>query len=77
MSTKDVITRLGGMRKLSQMLGHQNHTTVQGWWDRGVIPARQQALVLALAEREGVPLSAADLIPTVPAEAIAPAESAQ
>lgn len=44
-------------------LGHINHTTVQGWWDRDVIPARRQPEVLALAAREGVELTAADLIP--------------
>ena len=64
MSAKQVITRLGGMRRVSHLLGHRNHTTVQGWWDRDVIPARRQSEILSLAEREGVPIEAADLIPT-------------
>lgn len=62
MTTQDIIRELGGIRGLAAKLGHTNHTTVQGWWDRGVIPARQQGVVLELAEREGKPIDPRDLI---------------
>lgn len=66
MSAKEVIKRLGGMKRVSHLLGHRNHTTVQGWWDRDVIPARRQSEILSLAAREGVAIEAVDLMPSPP-----------
>ncbi|MGE5540121.1 MAG: NAD(P)H-hydrate dehydratase [Gemmatimonas sp.] len=50
-----VITRLGGIRALARLLGVPA-TTVQGWHERGTIPARRQQDVLRAAERSSVPL---------------------
>lgn len=36
---RDLIAERGGIRPLARALGHRNHTTVQGWWDRSHIPA--------------------------------------
>lgn len=58
----DVISQFGGIRPLARALGHRTHTTVQGWWLRGSIPARQQAYVLAAARSSGIPIRAEDLI---------------
>ena len=38
----------GGIRPLARSLGHKNHTTVQGWWERGKIPDDQLRAVLAV-----------------------------
>ena len=58
------IERFGGLSALARALGHKHVTTVQGWKERGFIPARQQADVLRAAEREGFDLTPADLIDT-------------
>nr|WP_089221320.1 hypothetical protein [Sphingomonas laterariae] len=42
-----IIKRLGGIRKLSRLLGHRNASTVQGWFQRGQIPAAQMEKVLS------------------------------
>ncbi|WP_443024842.1 hypothetical protein [Sphingomonas sp. Leaf22] len=48
---------------MAQKLGHKSHTTVQGWWDRQVIPAQRQREVVGAAERLGIELQPGDLIP--------------
>ncbi|MFV0922758.1 carph-isopro domain-containing protein [Sphingomonas parapaucimobilis] len=63
MMIRDVIIQLGGVRRLARRLGHRNASTVQGWWERGVIPAHQQAHVLHAAREASVPVQASDLIP--------------
>lgn len=60
---KIAIRKLGGLTSVARGLGHRNVTTVQGWWDRGVIPAHRQRAVLDLAVRIGVDISAEDIIP--------------
>lgn len=60
---KHVVDLFGGIHPLSRALGHKNPTTVQGWFERGVIPARQMPKVLAAARREGIELTAEQLIP--------------
>jgi hypothetical protein len=56
-----IIERFGGLSALARALGHRHPTTVQGWKQRGIIPARQQQQVLAAAQREGIALNPADL----------------
>lgn len=63
MMIRDVIVKLGGVRPLARRLGHRNASTVQGWWERGVIPAHQQARVLHVAREASVPVQPSDLIP--------------
>lgn len=67
MTAREIIDRFGGIRPLATRLGHQNHTTVQGWWERDLIPAQRQAEVLDAASKAEVELTAADLIASKPA----------
>jgi argininosuccinate lyase len=55
-----IIERFGGISALARALGHRHPTTVQGWKQRGVIPARRQADVLAAAKAQNLTLSAED-----------------
>ena len=49
-SAIDIIRNRGGIRPVARKLGHRNHTTVQGWWERNQIPEARRAEVLALPE---------------------------
>jgi len=52
MTDIEILKRLGGIRPVARKLGHRNHTTVQGWWDRNRIPdARRPAVEQLLAEQ--------------------------
>lgn len=44
----DLIASRGGIRPLARKLGHRNHTTVQGWWERKRIPDEHMPAVLAI-----------------------------
>lgn len=59
-----VIEACGGLRALSRELGHANPTTVQGWKERGVVPTRQIPLVVAVARKRGLNITAADFFET-------------
>lgn len=63
-AAEKIINRLGGLTKLSRALGHRNVTTVQGWKIRGVIPARQQAAVVAIALDQKIRFAIEDFIPS-------------
>jgi NAD(P)H-hydrate epimerase len=58
-----ILSRFGGVRALARVLDLPA-TTVQGWYERGVIPARRQADLLAAAARAGIPLGADDFFRT-------------
>ncbi len=51
---------------MADKLGHRSHTTVQGWWDRDVIPAQRQREVLDEAKRRKIKVTADDLIASAP-----------
>lgn len=68
MAIRSVITELGGISAVAKGLRHRNVTTVQGWWDREVIPARRQRDVLALAARLGKAITPDQVIPAAEAE---------
>lgn len=55
-----IIDRFGGLSATARALGHQNPTTVQGWKERGVIPARQQAKVIEAGRNLQRPITPAD-----------------
>lgn len=57
-----VIHKLGGINATARLLGHANPTTVQGWKQRGFVPAHRQADVLAKAMAAGIDLRADDFI---------------
>ena len=63
MSIRPIITALGGITAVARELRHRNVTTVQGWWDRDIIPAHRQRSVLDLAKRLGKPITADQVIP--------------
>jgi hypothetical protein len=48
---REIIRSLGGIRPLARALGHRNHTTVQGWYERGSIPTDRLNEVLAAAAK--------------------------
>lgn len=55
-----IIAKFGGLSATSRALGHENPSTVQGWKERGVIPARQQSKVLEAARALEIAMSPAD-----------------
>ena len=57
-----IIAKFGGMSALARSLGHRNPTTVQGWKQRGFIPARRQSEVLEAARAGGIELSPAEFL---------------
>lgn len=63
MSIRSVISRFGGIQPMAKKLGHRNHTTVQGWWDRETIPALRMPEVLDGAVEHGLYVSAEELVP--------------
>ena len=66
-TAEPIIAKFGGLSAMAAALGHRNPSTVQGWKERGIIPARQQPLVLQAARRLGIDLSPADFIQELPA----------
>lgn len=54
-----IIARFGGVRALARLLDLPS-TTVQGWFERGVIPARRQTDLLTVAERAEIALTPQD-----------------
>lgn len=61
MSATDVVRKFGGQTALAQMVG-VNQSAIAYWVKRGTIPAKWHGQLLELAAREGVVLSANDLI---------------
>lgn len=64
---EQIIQRFGGLSALAKALGGIPVSTVQGWKERGIIPAGRQADVLNAARSNGVALEPADFFPPVPA----------
>jgi NAD(P)H-hydrate epimerase len=63
--SKQIIARFGGIRPMARALGAATGrkvapTTVQGWLDRGRVPATRQGDVLAAAAAAGVTLTPVD-----------------
>ena len=54
-----IIDKFGGVRKTARAL-NLAPTTVQGWKDAGLIPAKHHQAVLDKASETGVPISPAD-----------------
>ncbi|RDD63396.1 uroporphyrinogen-III synthase [Ferruginivarius sediminum] len=68
-----VIARFGGIRPMAHKLGVAV-STVQGWKNRGVIPAQRHDEILAAAREQGVELDRAELRASSEEEAIEDAE---
>lgn len=60
-----IIGRFGGIRAMASALGHRNSSTVQGWKERGIIPARQQPPVLIAGAALGPPLEMREFFQTL------------
>ncbi len=72
MHAKIIIAKFGGQTPLATKLG-KGQSTVAYWAKTGVIPTKWQPILLQLASREGVTLSAEDFVPDIePALDIAP-----
>ncbi len=74
-----IIARFGGVRPMARILSEQTGrrvppTTVQGWAQRGLIPAARQADVLAAAKARDIALDPEDFF-TPPAAPGGPAQS--
>lgn len=48
---------------MAKKLGHRNHTTVQGWWERQTIPAHRFREVLAAANASDLDVTVDELVP--------------
>lgn len=59
MTDAELIRDRGGIRPVARKLGHRNHTTVQGWWERNRIPEEHRLAVLALPVEANEPTQAA------------------
>jgi D-beta-D-heptose 7-phosphate kinase/D-beta-D-heptose 1-phosphate adenosyltransferase len=69
-----IIARFGGVTALARALGQRNPTTVQGWKQRGLIPARRQQQVLDAAQALGISLTPRDFFDPATAGTPAPRE---
>lgn len=58
--SEQIIAKFGGITALSRALGHKHPSTVQGWKERGFIPANRQEEVLGKAREAGVELAPED-----------------
>jgi hypothetical protein len=61
MHARDIIERFGGQSALAALLG-KGQSTISYWAKTGVIPARWQPKLLALAQERGVPLAPGDFM---------------
>lgn len=58
-SAARIIDKFGGIHSMARKMGVPP-STVQGWKERGVIPARRQPDVIEVARREEIDLSYSD-----------------
>ncbi|WP_162234250.1 carph-isopro domain-containing protein [Novosphingobium sp. Leaf2] len=63
MNHQAIIADLGGIRALARKLGHNSHTTVQGWFDRNRIPLAKWPDVIAAAKEGGKEITTEKLLP--------------
>lgn len=59
---QNIADRFGGQTALARVLGFPQ-TTVSYWCQRGLIPAKHQAPILAEAKARGISLQPADFFP--------------
>lgn len=57
-----IISKFGGLTALARALRHKHPTTVQGWKERGFIPAWQMPGVMAAAKELGIELTLEDIL---------------
>lgn len=51
-----LVSKFGGIRKMSEVLGHKHVTTVRWWVEKGYVPRYQEANIMLAAQRTGLPL---------------------
>lgn len=68
-----IISTFGGIRAMARRLGRPS-STVAGWVNRGTIPDSEKAVILTIAQADGLGLTAADFFPfdRVPAPDVVP-----
>ena len=75
-----VIGKLGGVNAAARLLGHRSASTVQGWKQRGYVPANRQKEVLEKAVAAGIDITERDfvvhLVTPVPPDADEPERAA-
>lgn len=59
-----IIGKFESARELARRLGHANHTTVQGWRVRGLIPIRHAAAIMAVSTDLKDPVVPTDFLPS-------------
>jgi NAD(P)H-hydrate epimerase len=69
-----IIARFGGVRALARLL-NLSSTTVQGWYERGFIPARRQSELLGAASEGEIALAPEDFFTRGTSELSAPQRS--
>jgi crotonyl-CoA carboxylase/reductase len=67
-TVEDVIGRFGSQQRVAELLGIWQ-TAVSGWVRRGAIPAKRQAQLLTIAQREGIKLTPEDFFAVAPTAA--------
>lgn len=55
-----IIALFGGITSLSRILGHKHPTTVQGWKDRGLVPAKHHQTLIDVGRDNDVSITPAD-----------------
>ena len=72
MTATQIVEKFGGPAALARLL-NKGQSTIAYWQKVGTIPAKWQPVLMDLASRQGVGLSAADFVPMVQ-EDLKPAE---
>lgn len=60
-TAQTVIAKFGGVRPMARKTNIPP-TTIQYWWETGVIPSRRMVVILETAEREGIPLELSEMV---------------
>lgn len=60
MQVDHIISKFGGLTKLSRALNMKHPTTAQGWKDRGSIPARHIPRIIEAARSQNIELTLSD-----------------
>jgi hypothetical protein len=57
-----IISKFGGINAMAAKLGHRNSSTVQGWYERGIIPPRRYPEILRAGKDLNTPVMPEDFV---------------